>query len=164
MQNIGDSMSSYPSTLSEFKDYVKDSIDNGYFYKPEGCNSVEKHKCGSYDGNTSASEMFSVFNEEYSDPKKMKDFIECGNYSVSAFENTSNSKMEYLVHKNGCSLPDDFVVGSAYNSGDYYPSSEKRYFDVVSGFNANVHGFPCEDSYVLDRIKQGKLRYMGELQ
>ena len=94
--------------------------------------------------------------------EKMKDF----KLSLKNLYSKRNTAQDEEYHKGEIwnFLRKIFVVGSAYSSGDFYPSTEQRYFDVVSGFNANVHGFPCEDSYVLDRVRQRKLRYMGELQ
>ncbi|MBP5768771.1 MAG: hypothetical protein J6W51_06715 [Fibrobacter sp.] len=150
-------MSSYPNTKDEFKNYVKSALAANAFYGKD-----DKHNVNTYDGSTSACRYFSVFNEDLSDPQKLKTWIDEGQYSVSAFS-AQNGKMEYIVHPSDTTWSDGSYVGSAYNPGDYMPLVGLEYFDVVSGTNIGPHGFPVDDSYFASRMANNELTFVKEL-
>ena len=151
-------VSSYPDTMDEFKDYVKKALSANAFYGKD-----DKHKSDTYDGSTSACSYFSVFNKDLSDPQKFETWIDEAQYSVSAFS-AQNGKREYIVHPCDTEWSGSSYVGSAYNRGDCIPLVGMESFDVVSGCNIGVHGFPVDDSYFTRRITDNELTFIKELE
>lgn len=151
-------MSSYPTTKAEAVNYVKKAIDDDTFFGID-----EKHNSKTYDGSTSPNRYFSVFNAELSDSKKLKDWMDEGFFSVSAFVRPDGKK-EFFFHPSNSVWSDGNYTGSAYNPGDKIPSVGLDYFDVVSAGIAGVHGFVIDESYFADKIATGNLIYEGELE
>ncbi len=132
-------------TKEDAVDFVKKGLSDNTFY-------TTKHSSNAVDASNPASAFMSTFDPHYEDPAKMIDFLDRGDYGVSACHDNRYNSDVVLFYPQGTSLSATTKTGSSYNSGSTSPDFENDCILAVSGFQQGIHGYPVSLSAIQNEI------------